>query len=95
MSQPLSSTTADALLDKLSCDDAFRARFQANPREATRSLGTDDPAVDFLPQGPMTELADKQALAGARKYFRKALIESSSPFNPINLGSASEARLVA
>lgn len=95
MSMPLSSATADALLDKLSTDDAFRARFQVNPREATRSLGTSDPAVDFLPEGPMIELADKQTLSAAGKFFRKALVESSAPFNPINLGSASGERLVA
>lgn len=95
MSQPLSSTTADALLDKLSSDDAFRARFQANPREATRSLGTNDPAVDFLPEGPMTDLADKQALTGARKHFRKALVESWAPFEPVSLCSNPEIRLAA
>ena len=64
---PLSEKTVDALLDKLSSDDDFRARFQANPREATRSLGTQDPAVDSLPDSPMPGLADKGALRGSRR----------------------------
>lgn len=85
MSKPLSEKTADALLDKLSNDDAFRARFKANPREATRSLGTDDPAVESLPESEMTGLADKETLTASRKDFRKTLVESTSPFNPINL----------
>jgi len=85
MSKPLSEKTADALLDKLSSDDAFRARFQANPKEATRSLGTDDPAVDSLPEGEMKALADKEVLSKSRQEFRKVLVESQSPFNPINL----------
>ena len=82
---PLSEKTVDALLDKLSSDDDFRARFQANPREATRSLGTQDPAVDSLPDSPMRGLTDKGALRGSRDKFRRTLVESSYPFNPVNL----------
>lgn len=85
MSKPLSEETIDALLDKLATDEEFRSRFKLNPREATRSLGTNDPAVDALPERPMPRLADKDTLAGSRSTFRKQLVESAYPFNPINL----------
>lgn len=81
----LSEKTVDALLDKLSTDDDFRARFQRNPCEATRSLGTDDPAVDSLPEKPMASLADKGSVRGSRDKFRQQLVESAYPFEPINL----------
>lgn len=85
MANNLSEKTVDALLDKLSSDDDFRARFQKNPREATRSLGTDDPAVDSLPETPMPNLADKKALAGSRAKMKDALVTAAYPFQPIHL----------
>jgi putative modified peptide len=81
----LSDRTVDALLDKLSSDDAFRERFQQNPREATRSLGTDDPAIDSLPEKALPGLADKQAVGRSRDAMRKQLVESAYPFQPITL----------
>jgi putative modified peptide len=72
-------------LDKLSSDDEFRSRFQANPREAVRSLGTDDPAVDSLPETPMPNLADKKTLSASRGKFRDQLVSSGFPFTPIHL----------
>lgn len=85
MSKPLSEATVDALLDNLSGSDEFRTRFQANPREATRSLGTKDPAIDSLPTDPIRSLADKKAYAASRAKVRKQLLEARSPFIPISL----------
>jgi putative modified peptide len=81
----LSEKTVDALLDKLSSDDGFRERFQENPREATRSLGTNDPAVDSLPEEAMPRLADKRSLSTSRGKFRATLLSASYPFQPIHL----------
>ena len=85
MSKKLSEKTIDALLDKLASDDEFRARFQANPRAATRTLGTNDDAVDSLPDSPMTGLADKDAFSKSRAIMRQRLIDARAPFEPISL----------
>lgn len=85
MPKPLSEKTVDALLDKLSSDDDFRARFQANPRAATRSLGTGDEAVDNLPETPIARLDSKEAFSQSQGQVRKQLVESRSPFVPITL----------
>ncbi len=81
----LTEKTIDALLDNLAGDDGFRERFQRNPREATASLGTDDPAVASLPQDPIKELAPKEAIKAARAALRRKLIDSMGPFQPITL----------
>ena len=81
----LSEKTIDAVLDKLSSDDDFRARFQKNPREATRSLGIEDAAIDSLPEAPVEKLADKKAFAGSRDKVRKQLVDARTPFHPISL----------
>ncbi|GAB2500476.1 NHLP-related RiPP peptide [Arenimonas alkanexedens] len=85
MANKLSEKTVDVLLDKLSSDDDFRARFQKNPREATRSLGTGDPAVDTLPEAPIAELADKKSLSASRDKVRESLVSAAYPFQPIHL----------
>lgn len=85
MGNPLSEETIDALLDKLSGDDAFRDHFARNPREATRSLGTADPAVASLPEAPIPGLASKEAFRASRAKVRKQLVEAKSPFIPITL----------
>jgi putative modified peptide len=81
----LSEKTLDAVLDGLSDDEAFRAAFQRNPREATRSLGTEDPAVETLPDQPLPNLADKTEFKRARGQVRKQLTEAMAPFIPITL----------
>ena len=81
----LAENTVDALLDRLSSDDDFRARFQRNPRAATQSLGTSDPAADALPEAPIPSLADKDKFKRARVAVRKQLLEAQGPFNPITL----------
>jgi putative modified peptide len=81
----LSEKTIDAVLDGLSEDDTFRAAFQRNPREATRALGTADPAVDTLPDQPVPDLAGKADFKRARGVVRKQLVEAMAPFIPITL----------
>jgi len=85
MTAKLSEKTIDALLDQLSANDEFRAQFQRNPREATRSLQTGDAAVDSLSDAPLQSLAPKEGFRHARGIVRKQLMESMSPFVPITL----------
>ncbi|MBW8310459.1 MAG: NHLP-related RiPP peptide [Rhizobium sp.] len=81
----ISESTVDALLEKLSSDDDFRDRFQANPRQATRSLGTGDPAVDALPEAPIKQLASKEDFSKSRGKLRTQLAATAYPFQPITL----------
>lgn len=85
MSKKLSERTIDALLDALSNDDGFRARFQASPRAATASLATDDDAVATLPESPIPALASKEDFRRSRGVVRQRLIDARSPFEPISL----------
>jgi putative modified peptide len=84
VSKQLSERTVDALLDKLGGDDAFRTSFMANPKAATVSLNTDDPATDGLPEAPITRLARKEAFQKSRAVIRQRLLASRVPFEPIN-----------
>jgi putative modified peptide len=81
----LSEKTIDAVLDKLATDDDFRARFQKNPREATRSLGIKDPAIEDVSSAPVETLADKKAFSKSRDQVRKQLVAAKAPFHPITL----------
>jgi len=85
VAKQLSEKTIDAVLDKLATDDDFRASFQKNPREATRSLGVDDEAIDSLPEAPVAKLADKASFAKSRGQVRKQLMDARAPFMPISL----------
>lgn len=85
MATQLSEKTIDAVLDKLATDDDFRARFQKNPREATRSLGIKDAGIDSLPEAPIASLADKKSFAASRDQIRTQLLQARVPFNPITL----------
>ncbi|HEX5693461.1 MAG TPA: NHLP-related RiPP peptide [Arenimonas sp.] len=84
MSRQLSEKTVDALLEKLGSDDDFRARFMANPKAATKSLGIDDPAADDLPDAPIPTLAPKESMKGSRSVMRSSLLASKAPFEPVN-----------
>ena len=81
----LSDATIDSLLDHLAEDDGFRTRFQHNPREATRSLGTGDPGIDSLPDAPIPNLAPKEGFRKSRAVVRKQLRDAMGPFTPITL----------
>jgi len=85
VAEKLSEKTIASLLDKLANDDDFRSAFQKNPREATRSLGTEDAAVDSLPDQPLPDLADKKSFSRSRDTLRRQLVESAYPFKPITL----------
>lgn len=84
MSKQLSENTVDALLDKLGGDDAFRTSFMANPKAATVSLNTNDPATDGLPEAPIARLAPKEAFQRSRTVVRQRLLASRAPFEPVN-----------
>lgn len=84
MSRPLSDKTADALLEKLANDDDFRDRFMANPKAATLSLGTDDPAAHDLSEAPIARLATKESLRRSGTKMRESLVSSKSPFEPVS-----------
>jgi putative modified peptide len=51
MANRLTKAVARALLDKLATDDAFRARFERNPRAALHEVGHDTPAGDHGVRG--------------------------------------------
>jgi putative modified peptide len=88
-----SEKIVDALLDKLSSDDAFRSQFQADPRAALASLGHEDAAK----AGPddkgiwaccrVKELASKEAIRSARAALREQLLSDQATFNPISLSA--------
>ena len=84
MSRQLSEATVDALLDKLGGDETFRTAFKTNPKAATISLNTNDPATDGLPEAPIARLAPKEAFQRSRALVRQRLLASRVPFEPVN-----------
>jgi len=90
MPNKISPKTVDALLDKLSRDDDFRTRFQADPRAALASLGDED-ALNAAPGATgawaccaVTKLASKEAIAASRAELTKQLT-SEGMFTPFKL----------
>lgn len=87
----LSEKTVDTLLDKLSSDDEFRAKFQANPRMALAAVGHQPAAkAKDSDQGQWmclqtTQLASKDAIKASREVLRKQLLSSQALYSPINL----------
>ena len=88
MAKNFSREFADKLLDKLSTDDDFRDRFQADPRAAVESLGYVTPEADRGKPGAdpcicladmATTLAKKEDIAKARNKLREQL--TSAPFH--------------
>lgn len=77
---PMEASIADRLLDLLSSDDAFRARFQQSPRDALEAIGYQSPAPakmtacgavplplpEALVDCRVNELATKEAISAAR-----------------------------
>ena len=84
----ISGKVVDALLDKLSTDDEFRSRFQADPRAALAELG--DEEARSAPKDAhgawacctVSKLASKEQIAASRQELRKQLSAESlySPF---------------
>jgi putative modified peptide len=90
MPHKISPKVVDALLDKLSSDDDFRSRFQADPRAALASLGDED-ARQAAPGAPgawsccaVTELASKESITSSREDLKKQLLNEVM-FTPFKL----------
>ena len=91
MAKNFSREFADKLLDKLSKDDDFRSKFQADPRAAVESLGYVTPEADrgiegqdpcVCLTGMATKLASKEAIGKARNALRDQLTSVPFHFQP-------------
>ena len=86
----LSGETADRLLDKLSSDDDFRAKFAADPRQALADVGHAPAKDPNQVEGAWTcmqvsSLASKEAIRNGRDELRRMLVASSMGHQPISL----------
>jgi putative modified peptide len=93
---PLDAELADRLLDLLSTDDAYRTRFQHDPRGALAEIGYVAPtrarmtACGSLPVASpealvdckVEELAPKEAIAAARAEIRAMLLQGLTQQTP-------------
>lgn len=93
---PLDAQLADRLLDRLSTDDDYRARFQADPRAALHEIGYESPvpaqmtACGSLPVAlpealidcKVEELAPKEVIAAAREEIRTMLLQGVTQTTP-------------
>lgn len=91
----LSEDTVDALLDKLSSDDDFRARFQKDPRQALASVGhaaARDAGVEDGAWACMSvnQLASKEAIKASRDALRTQLLAEKAAQPPISLEVAAK-----
>ena len=90
----LPATVIEPLLELLANDDAFRARFEANPREALREVGYETPAgcvgireldpvmaFDYLHGG----LASKAKINAGRATWLAQLREKEQIFGPFSM----------
>jgi putative modified peptide len=84
MSFQLPDSIVDTLLDKLACDDEFRARFTDDARGALASLGY-APAADRTVMNGIWEclkvksLASKEAIRSGRDEYRLRLTTAFIP----------------
>ena len=87
MAKNFSREFADKLLEKLSKDDDFRSRFQADPRQAVAELGYVTPESDrgvegedpcLCLTGMAKSLASKESIRAAHQKLREQL--PSAPF---------------
>ena len=67
----LTPTQVDALLDKLSSDDAFRALLLSDPASALKQIGAPAELADCF--GQCKQLADPQTLKASRSAFQQQL----------------------
>lgn len=93
---PMDAAMADRLLDLLSTDDGYRARFQQDPRAALEEIGYRSPAPGGMTAcGAMPvaapepligcsveDLAPKEAIAEARSEIRAMLTSGLSQQAP-------------
>jgi putative modified peptide len=90
MSFQLPESIADALLEKLGHDDAFRSRFAGNARDALGSLGFIPASDASIQQGiwdclTVTELASKEAIRASHALLRQQLVAQRASHSPIHL----------
>jgi putative modified peptide len=103
MSYQLPDNVVDALLDRLSNDDAFRDRFVADARLALAEVGF-APAADLTIKGGLwdclfgvrqTQLASKDAIRKSWLQIRKQLTCEQAALMPIWLGAIPAVKKVA
>ena len=70
---PMDPAVVDALLERLSGDDAFRELFATDPRKALAQVGHHAAADDPLLCAQTTVLASKEEIAAARDALRSHL----------------------
>lgn len=106
LTAPLDPTIARRLLDLLSTDDLFRARFQNDHIAALVSIGYESPdagqmtACGLLPSAQpeafrdckVQELAPKEAIAGAREEILAMLTRGLNQTTPKLDARTAEAR---
>lgn len=90
MSFTLSEATVDALLQKLSSDDAFRALFQEDPRQALATVGHDASKDSSVAEGAwlclsVKQLASKETIKASLDALRQQLLSAKSSHQPISL----------
>jgi putative modified peptide len=92
----LDAQLVDRLLDLLSMDDDYRARFQAEPRTALYEIGYQSPAParmtacgsmpaampEALIDCKVEQLAPKESIAAARKEIRAMLLRGLDQTTP-------------
>lgn len=95
-SAPLDPIIADRLLDLLSSDDIYRARFQQDPRAALEMIGYESPTPgqmtacglvskaqpEALIDCKTVRLASKEVIAGARSAIKAMLTSGLSQTTP-------------
>lgn len=90
MPHKISQKVVDALLDKLSSDDAFRAQFQSDPRSALASLGDESAGLMSKDEDgawacmTVTQLASKEQIKASRAELSKQL-SGEALFSPFHL----------
>ena len=96
LTAPMDPAIADQLLDLLSTDDAYRTRFQNDPRAALGEIGYESPlpakmtACGAMPVAmpealidcKVEELAPKEAIATARESIRAMLTRGLNQTTP-------------
>ena len=85
MTTHLTEQQIDTLLDHLSSDDDFRARFQQAPRDAMASIGLVSADHGAVSNEPIKELASKDQIAASREQFKQSLMAAMAPYEPIAL----------
>jgi putative modified peptide len=93
-SATLPATVIAQLLQLLTANDGYRARFEANPREALREIGYDTPALcqgireldpvmafDYLHNG----LASKEKIVAGRDAWLARLRNEEQIFGPFSI----------